>query len=394
MIVSGCTESGQGDSASAGDGRATWSKDARSVKLKSPMPTCIYCLRDLPEERFNREHVIPQQLGSFENCPILVRTVCAECNSYFGNSLELAFGRDSIEAVYRLRHGQKRPEEFEGFNGERLQFRVPGNMPGGGLVLVPAASPDDNEIIMLLPAQVGVKTGSETEYVYHTEEDLLRHGIDRLPPPDQEVKLQLVAEDDTGVERIRALVLARFPKFRVEGKLDLPPPERIDGKMLVEIKSRVDRLLARAIAKVAFNYIAFQAGARFALNANFDSVRRFIRYDEGGDDWREFVRILSKPLLAEETENLQVTRGHILILGWRDFETLVVWVSPYNSMAYEVTLTRSYQGVWPPLKIGQVFDWEHHKIVPLTDAGRIILPPGWANRAALAYQTLVRRPPV
>jgi HNH endonuclease len=355
------------------------------------MSTCIYCLRALPEDRFNREHVIPQQLGSFENCPIL-RTVCSECNSYFANSLELKFGRDSIEAVYRLRHRQKRPEEFDGFKGDRLKFTVPSNLAAGGIVLEPAASPDGSEIVMLLPPQVGVKREGETEFRYHTEEELTGESIDLLPPANEKVKIRLLAADDAGVERIRELVLARFPKFREEGKLDLPPPDRIDGKMIVEIKSKVDRLLVRAIAKIAFNYMAFHAGAKFALSPSFDPVRRFIRYDQGGDDWREFVRILSKPLLAEETEDLQVTRGHILILGWRDFETLAVWVSPYNSMAYEVTLTRSYRGVWTPLKIGQVFDWEHHSIVPLVHPGRIILPLWFASRAARAYQALVRRP--
>lgn len=99
-------------------------------------------------------------------------------------------------------------------------------------------------------------------------------------------------------------------------------------------------------------------------------------------------------LLAEETEDLQVTRGHILILGWRNFETPTVWVSLYNSMAYEVTLTKSYRGVWQPLQFGQVFDREHHKIVPLTHISWIVLPPGFARRAATAYQTLVRRPPL
>jgi hypothetical protein len=357
------------------------------------MSTCIYCLRNLAEDRFNREHVVPQQLGSFENCPVL-RTVCAECNNYFGNSLELGFGRDSIEAVHRLRHGQKRPDEFDGFKGERLKFMVPSNLAAGGVVLEPSASPDGSEIVMLLPPQVGVKLEGETEFHYHTEEELTGEGIDRLPPTNEKVNIRLLVEDDAGVERVRELVLTRFPKFCEEGKLDLPSPERVDGKMLVEIKSKVDQLLARAIAKIAFNYMAFHAGPKFALNANFDPARRFIRYDQGGDDWGHFVRILSKPLLAEETEDLQVTRGHILILGWRDFETLVVWVSPYNSMAYEVTLTRYYQGVWPPLKIGQVFDWEHHNIVRLVHPGRIILPPGFARRGARAYKTLVRRPPL
>jgi len=119
-----------------------------------------------------------------------------------------------------------------------------------------------------------------------------------------------LAQDDAGGERIRALVLSRFPKFREEGKLDLPPLERIDRKMLVEIKSKVDRVLARAISKIAFNYMAFHAGSKFALNESFDSVRRFIRYDEGHEDWRQFVRFLSKPLLADETDDLRVTQGH------------------------------------------------------------------------------------
>jgi hypothetical protein len=358
------------------------------------MLTCIYCLQDLPEDSFNREHVVPRQLGSFNDSPTLIGSVCAECNRYFGNSLELAFGRDSIEAVYRLRHGQKRPDEFQGFNGERLQFRIPGNMPGGGVVLVPAASPDGSEIVMTLPPQVGVQLQSEADWQYHTEDELLRYGLDRLPPPNRTANLRLLAEDDAGVERIRVLVLGCFPKFREEGKLDLPPPERIDGKILVEIKSRVDKLLARALAKIGFNYMAFHVGAKFALNASFDRVRRFIRYDEGGDDWRQFVQFLFKPLLAEETEELQVTRGHILILGWRDFGTLEVRISPYNSMAYEVTLARSFQGIWQPVQTGHVFDWERREIVPLTPVSKLLVPPGWANRAAHAYQTFVRRPPV
>jgi hypothetical protein len=104
---------------------------------------------------------------------------------------------------------------------------------------------------------VGVQLQGEADWHYHTEEDLIRYGVGRLPSPNQKVKLRLLAADDAGVERIRALVESRFPKFREEGKLDLSPPERIDGKMLVGIKSKVDRLLARAIAKVAFNYVVY-----------------------------------------------------------------------------------------------------------------------------------------
>ncbi len=342
------------------------------------MRRCIYCLGECPENAFNREHVVPRQLGSFKNNLTLTDTVCIECNRYFGNSIELAFGRDSIEAVYRLRYGQKRPEEFQGFNGQRLAFRIPSNLPAGGVVLIPAADPEGKEVIMLLPPQVGIQLKGDADWHYYTEEDV---ASSVLPPPDQDAKLRVLASDDAGLRRIRALVLARFPKYREDGQLDLPPPALVDGKALVEIKSKVDRLLARAVAKISFNYMALHAGTHFALNASFDPIRRFIRFDEGPEDWRQFVQFLSKPLLAEETDELLVTRGHILILGWKDLGTLTVTLSPYNSMAYEVTLARGFKGIWQPLKVGHVFDWEHHEILPLTPNDRIVLPPGWASLA-------------
>jgi hypothetical protein len=172
--------------------------------------------------------------------------VCTGCNRYFGQSLELAFGRDSIEAVYRLKYEQKRPEEFRGFDGERLAFRIPANLPAGGVVLLPAPSPDCKDIVMMLPPQVGVQLKGEADWHYYTEEDLTLPGA---PAADQEGKLRLLAADHRGLQRIRAVVLSRFPKFREEGTLDVPPPELVDGKALVEIKSRVDRLLARAWPK-------------------------------------------------------------------------------------------------------------------------------------------------
>lgn len=362
------------------------------------MPKCIYCLQERPGDQFNTEHIVPRQLGSFERVrnddPVtLLRTVCADCNSYFGKTIELAFGRDSIEAVYRLQYGQKRLREFQGFS-ERVLFRVPDDMPAGGVILIPAASSDGKEIVMMLPPQVGVLLPGESRYRYYTADDSAGGGGNSLPTPDQNVKLRLLAADDAGVQQVRSLVLMRFPGFREEGALDLPPPERIDGKMLVEIKFKVDRLLARAIAKIAFNYMVFHAGTTFALNTSFDAIRRFIRYDEDGDNWRRCVQFLFEPLLAQETEELRVTRGHILIAGWKDFQTLMVRVSPYNSMAYEVTLTPCFSGVSLSIKAGHVFDWEDRKITPLMSVDRIILPFGWAQRPARAYQNLVRRPPI
>jgi hypothetical protein len=146
------------------------------------------------------------------------------------------------------------------------------------------------------------------------------------------------------------------------------------------------------VAKIAFNYMAKHVGAGFALNPCFDPIRRFIRSDEGGDDWREFVQVVKKPLLAEETDDLRITRGHIVTLGWPTVYKLQAYVSPYNSIAYAATMTTSFSGVWRPIKVGHVFDWEHRAIHELIAVGAVLLPPGRAQLPAKAYAAIVERP--
>ena len=61
---------------------------------------CIYCLKEKISNEFRkREHVIPQMFGRFKNNLILRGFVCDNCNRYFGDNLELALGRDTIEGI-------------------------------------------------------------------------------------------------------------------------------------------------------------------------------------------------------------------------------------------------------------------------------------------------------
>lgn len=59
---------------------------------------CIYCLEDKPISEYRkREHVIPQCFGNFmPNNLILHKTVCDNCNQYFGDIIELNLGKDTI----------------------------------------------------------------------------------------------------------------------------------------------------------------------------------------------------------------------------------------------------------------------------------------------------------
>lgn len=260
-------------------------------------------------------------------------------------------------------------------------------------MVTPAAAEDGTDIVLLIPPQVGIMREGQSEFRYYTEEELRSDGANLLPAGTK-ATLQLITakENDAGFERLRELVRTFVPKFQEEGEVNLPPPERSNGQIMVEVRGTIDKLIARAVAKIAFNYMAKHAGVRFTLNSCFDPIRRFIRNDEGGDDWREFIRIVTKPLLAEETEDLRITRGHVVMIGWLTIYTFQVYVSPYNSIAYEVTMTRSFSGVWRPIKVGHVFDWEHRVIHELKPVGAIVLPPGWAQRSTKAYTAIVGRP--
>ena len=58
-------------------------------------------------------------------------------------------------------------------------------------------------------------------------------------------------------------------------------PQLAGLRVTAEIEFTFDKMIARAVAKIAFNYLAKTQGADFVLPQDFDSVRRFIRHSEG-----------------------------------------------------------------------------------------------------------------
>jgi hypothetical protein len=76
------------------------------------MRRCIYCLEEKPDDKFNREHVIPEGFGRFENNLVLT-CVCRGCNDFFSKELDLKLGRDAVEGIDRFRFGVKKPEEYK-----------------------------------------------------------------------------------------------------------------------------------------------------------------------------------------------------------------------------------------------------------------------------------------
>lgn len=327
------------------------------------MAICIYCQENEPPDEFNAEHVIPRQLGTFADNFVLADEVCRACNDYFGRKLEIVFGRDTHEALRRYTHGLKSAREADEFVGRRVEFRIPPGTPWEGARLRLAAGTNGSGLVMQLIPQIGIRRELERLFRFFSEEEF-READDETLDVRQESKFRVLAPDGETLDRLNALVRSRVPKFRIDDHL--PPPPITNGGLDVEMIGTIDRIVARTVAKIAFNYASYQIGHAFVLDANFDPIRRFIRYDEG--EWRSFVHVDGHPLLADETPHYRRTRGHLIVLEWKASTQWAVRarVSPFNELTYTIVLSAHGPDLWQPIDQGHHFDWQSREISRLT----------------------------
>src|SRR5437867_7818562 len=131
--------------------------------------TCIY-YRIISASSFPKEYIIPKAFGRFrENFTLL--SVCQNCNHFFSRELELFLGRDSGEALLRLRYGLKAVTEAGDVRGSRIAMTV--NVPGPWLGARVLLRPDDSgtkPVIEQLPQVAFLRPGED--WRWFSEEDL------------------------------------------------------------------------------------------------------------------------------------------------------------------------------------------------------------------------------
>lgn len=330
------------------------------------MQKCIYCLKEKSKEEFNREHVIPEAIGTFENNLVLHNCVCELCNSYFANNLELFFNRDSMEALRRLQFGLKPLHEVDDLPLDRLSFSIATEGPWKGVRLTLRAEGD--ELVVDLLPQVGLAKKGGKEWIYLTERELADFGIDipggaypnagiRIYSPTEEVEKSLID-----------LLAERNIPFQKKG--DLPPPPEEAGQVLTEGSYRFDHIIYRCVAKIAFNFMAWRAetahphGSDYMLSPEFDIIRNFIRWDKRPA--YPLVRPSQGPLLYDDSKNARQTVGHLVTVNWSaSGGDIVGQVSPFNEIKYNVSLARNFTGVVWDLRCGRCFDISTRKISEL-----------------------------
>jgi len=356
------------------------SKDRTAFRSVGPgFRTCVYCVEEKPASEFNREHVLPEAFGKFKGAPSRLRCVCKICNDFFAKELEPALTRDSPEALLRLECGQKPLEESGQLRRERFRLRAEEGPLAGMEVQV---TPGTAGSIQPVP-QVGLVDRATGQVVYLTEEDLL---VDEKADPgrfDWAGKVTIVATTQGDTERLVRVLEARGVRIlNAKGEA-----QRAGGGPVWVRKSHlIDTTIDRAVAKIAFNYLAHVGGSTFVARRDFDAARRFIRLRE--DPGWEVVTVQPTPVLFLDTATQRQTRGHLLASYWSadPGSRPVVWVSLYNEFTYKVKLADSPQGLWCEIERGYHFDIKRmqvERLIPMVvpgDRPGARGEPGWFLR--------------
>ncbi|MCP4653028.1 MAG: HNH endonuclease [Candidatus Omnitrophica bacterium] len=336
---------------------------------------CIYCSKDKAEEEFSkREHVIPQCFGKFTPGNLLLyKSVCDECNQFFGNNIELYLGRDTIEGVVRYIHGIKPRENPK--KHKRLKFKIPcGELKG--MIVIPRYSgvQGENDIDPVL--QAGFFNKQTQEYDYFEPNDIPH--AKELTSKGYEIKdkkIPLIAKDDNEMQSLLRVFSDKGMNIKPEEDLEWPEEVKKRNQTLVEGIIKIDSVVYRGICKIAFNYLACIVGKKFALREEFDGIRKFIRFGEG--DSKEYFGVNEPPILdidrKLQSQNIKVTNGHLIILGWKG-TSLISRVSIFNLKTYLVKFCNNFNGVLIPIKSGHHFDVDSKEVSKLIAVNRRLLP--------------------
>jgi hypothetical protein len=323
---------------------------------------CIYCLEDQIQSFFTKvEHVVPQSFGRFKNNLTLHNFVCDGCNKYFGDNLEIALGRDTYEGRLRFDYGLMQPSKFKSLGKKsRLTVRIhEGEFKGA--YAYREYSEEQQQIILKPVPQVGFRKLMDSEIEYYlldqipTTQHFDQNGYDL----DQPGSIRILPS--TEVESIKAVLLEKGFTFKSHKDVN---PDESEPSLLCKIEGVIDESITRAVAKIAFNYLAYWQGPGFMLEADFNPTREFIRY--GVKPQYPLIKIRQEAILCDEAVSGKRRSGHLLTVDWAaDKRSIVAQVSLLNWLTYSVSLARDFSGEHRVIQRGDFFDPYNQRILQL-----------------------------
>lgn len=249
---------------------------------------CIYCKNEKEEAEFNREHVVPQMYGRYQNGFVLNNfQVCKDCNSYFSSNLENIVSLDSIEAFDRMKYGTKKMSDGRELKGKRMKITF-AETPLKGVEVTPVADSKNPERISIQYDPVIGILRDDGEYDFYDP--------DKIPNASVEKKAKLRKKEraiiTAGInEEDSKMALKSKGWIKDESVYEEIQPQEILGTddILFSLKDVDDPIKRRLAAKTVLNYLCFKYGREYALRDEFDPIREYIRYGRWNPDKLFFV---------------------------------------------------------------------------------------------------------
>lgn len=307
---------------------------------------------------FNSEHVILEAFGLFgPKTMTLIDKVCIECNQELGDTIDNALSRETLEGIHRFLHGAKKPKDYKKFQYSKhaknqvrvatsgyltgCELELIADEKGGGLNYKPKENYD-----------VAFRKNDESSDFYY---------ISQLPDgetlkqkyPNCLVEGVKIINTDEKEDIIKTL----SEKFNTPFVLD---EEIHEGDC--QVKAIYTKETFRAIAKIAFNYLAYFNDASLMTEECFDLIRNFIT--KGTGEWNQFIQIVKEPIVPDNN-------GH-LVTVYANGRFIFASVSLQNKIHYKICLAQHYKG--KPLKVGygHCFDPYGHKVHELGKSSLIL----------------------
>lgn len=312
------------------------------------MHKCIYCLEEKEDRFFNKEHVVPRMMGTYNNGLVLShKQVCESCNSFFRDELENKLDLDSFEAWLRIQYRTKRLANGTVLRNQRIKI-IGAESTFKDLPFDVIADSTNPYGISLNPEPlIGIlKDGDNHEYEFFKVED--------LPIATAEVIERLKASQspiiNTGVPveiATSALLEKGYPisEYSQCSALDL-----YDSPMLLaNVNLKIDPLVRRLCAKTAFNYLCHYNGAEFVLNEKFDEIRKYIRYGIWSDNL--WFRYTFEPMKSVDLSNAG-DNPHIvgcLLYAENNAWSLCGSVTWFGKITYTIGLSKDIMPIIPNL---------------------------------------------
>jgi hypothetical protein len=183
-----------------------------------------------------------------------------------------------------------------------------------------------------------------------------------LPPG----AIRILAKTTDGRIALEESLLRRGKQISERWSAEVPR-DACGPTLELETMGIIDEQTWRAIAKIAFNYLAYIQGRTYVLQEQFDPIRDFVM---GRKRDRAMVRVIAKPILRHEDYHWRAFEGH-LVLFERAGYGLHGKVSLFNSLTYEIILCKDL-GLLYRMYSGHALDPTNHSIEPLFNSSLTI----------------------